>query len=913
MNIRKVHAFISSSMQGEQWLSLREDIKKTLDRTNIIDTFIIEDISASLSSVSTYRVEIQTCDVIVFIFEDKLRPAVKDEFDTAYRNKKKMLMFFKECKREPELEEFKNMVIKMNCCTYKEFKNFDDLKSQVHNSLVNDILRIYRAYCYGSVSIIDEILSGVNVQNEIREVDFDKSDLEMKIVDKTYLNMFNSCKDYLWMVLGLPTPDRSKREPTSSLEILGFALLDWVAGKRDFPWESLKSVKDKIIDLQGKSWVESRIIAFHSYFIEFNIEKTIALLYSAKRRAVESNAPQWVINDILIDIRNMEYAKMNHQGVWFESKAQSELNKSNSDVFYPYIDRLHSNFWDKTFNEFLDRRIDSIYTQHLGGNLKYVLLDLEKLIFVSIAYGSITHVLMIREYLAKILFMYGEIYQSNELTYKALKMFILSGDSKTTRRIFENCWSKLYLEVQKNLNDIWELTSFINTNNQREIMQALLFEKLGYYFDDINFKKHLELIFSFAEKEHFLESLIVSSLKAIQNNISRTDSDKVVKLVILYLERGWIRVIDNMFQLLCRVNWEDVCDEHSKLIVSMITPLLFDNPVGYASENRLIITMRKNLESETNHWDRLVEEKWSHFDKQIYRFETKTVDQKEAIDALQQNIKILIDRNKEMGRNGSYPVWATDPLKVITAIIENYKSLNVFKFVEKQLFNIIFEILLNQNQTYGEKTSCMKVLIRAKALFVQENYAFQWDYISKKITEQFSNILKGFEFGFGDIDNKLTLEINLLTFLSMCREGSIEDTILRFIELSNEGTIEEIELVKCLVEFVKYNKNIDDIALANILTILLQKSLHEVFEVRWYVAEALWNLSNTRFKGYINAKIYALSEDANYILRHKIIGLAQKMYEVDPISAGLILKKGINDSNYVVRERAKKAIAELGI
>lgn len=53
MNIRKVHAFISSSMQGEQWLSLREDIKKTLDRTNIIDTFIIEDISASLSSVST--------------------------------------------------------------------------------------------------------------------------------------------------------------------------------------------------------------------------------------------------------------------------------------------------------------------------------------------------------------------------------------------------------------------------------------------------------------------------------------------------------------------------------------------------------------------------------------------------------------------------------------------------------------------------------------------------------------------------------------------------------------------------------------------------------------------------------------------------------------------------------------------
>lgn len=89
MNIRKVHAFISSSMQGEQWLSLREDIKKALDRTNIIDTFIIEDISASLSSVSTYRVEIQTCDVIVFIFEDKLRPAVKDEFDTAYRNKKR--------------------------------------------------------------------------------------------------------------------------------------------------------------------------------------------------------------------------------------------------------------------------------------------------------------------------------------------------------------------------------------------------------------------------------------------------------------------------------------------------------------------------------------------------------------------------------------------------------------------------------------------------------------------------------------------------------------------------------------------------------------------------------------------------------------------------------------------------------
>lgn len=130
-NIRKITTFISSSMQGKDWLDLRESIKTELEKTNIIDTFIIEHTSSTLSSTLTYRIEIETREIMIFIFEDKLRNAVEDEFNIAYKNKKKMLMFFKECKREPKLQEFKDMVTKMDYCTYKKFMSINDLKSQV--------------------------------------------------------------------------------------------------------------------------------------------------------------------------------------------------------------------------------------------------------------------------------------------------------------------------------------------------------------------------------------------------------------------------------------------------------------------------------------------------------------------------------------------------------------------------------------------------------------------------------------------------------------------------------------------------------------------------------------------------------------------------------------------------------------
>ncbi len=207
----------------------------------------------------------------------------------------------------------------------------------------------------------------------------------------------------------------------------------------------------------------------------------------------------------------------------------------------------------------------------------------------------------------------------------------------------------------------------------------------------------------------------------------------------------------------------------------------------------------------------------------------------------------------------------------------------------------------------------MKVLIQIKNLFEEEKHPFQWNSILQKIEYQFSNILIAFEIGIGDIGNKSTLEINILTFLSLCGGGTIENTILRFIELSNEGTIEEIELVKCLSEFVKHNKYADDVTLASMLMILLQKSFHEVFHVRWFVAEALWNLSNSKLKGYIHAKLYELSEDANYTLRHRIIILAREMYQANPTIAGLIIKKGITDNNYLVRKEANEASLQLGL
>lgn len=913
MAFRQVKAFISSSMQGPQWLKTREEIRKILDRTKIIDTFIIENTSASLPSVLTYKIEIETSDIVVFIFEDKLRPAVRDEFNIAYKNNKKMLMFFKDCTRDEELEEFINMVIKMDCCTYKKFLNFSGLKTEVQDSLVNDILRIYKAYSMGLLLPTIDQGATLEVQEEADINFLERNEMKINLFDKKYLNLYKNCKNYLYFIMGFPTSDKFDLDDSSPFVVLGFKIIDWLIGTIHFPWEYLDVVTGEMYDDNKEPWMTFRFKAVYSYFVELNIEKTIALLECAKDKARENKAPTWIINDILIDIRNVEVAKMNNEDILFESEAQNELSKNEELIFYPYIDRLHSNISDKVYKEFFQRRTSSIYTQHLGGNILSSLNDIENMLFVSMSYGSISHILSIRNDLANVLFVYSDIYNSNEFLYQSLLLFILQGDTKAVRNILENNWGKIHKDVLKEIPAIFDLTEKVLMKVQKERMQALLFEKLGYYFDDSLFGRFELLIFEFLNRETCSLNVIESSLKALKNNVHRMDSDKLVDICILLFERKWIRFIKEILELVSVLNWKEIDEEKTKKIIMLLTPYLFADKSGYVIEKQLVISMRKQIDSLTNDWDLLVEKTYREIERQIYNFETKKISEAEVLVALHSNLQMVIGRNKECGKNGVYHVYGNDPLKVIMAIIYHYDTTMIYEMVENEVIEVIFSILINTKQTYSEKNSCVRLLIILKNEVDKNKYEFDWTRIVEFVRSHYATILQGNEMGIGKVDNRSMLEIRMITFLSMLSVGTTDDFILRLMELSNEGVVEEIELVQCLSEFVMHSASVDDVTLGNVLTLLLQKSIHETFEVRWHTTEALWNLSNTRFKSFVHARIFELSEDANWMLRYKIIGLAKKMHPIDSRMAELILNKGIIDDNYVVRKKASDTISELGL
>lgn len=140
--------------------------------------------------------------------------------------------------------------------------------------------------------------------------------------------MFSECKNYLWERLGFPPQNNGKRIISLTTSELGISLIDWITGKSKFPWNILQSASTQLYDFNSEPWINDRVNAIKSYLIDYDIDKTLFLLNKSKNLAIESNADHWVVNDILVDIRNVEYAKMNEECIYFESLAQKEINSS---------------------------------------------------------------------------------------------------------------------------------------------------------------------------------------------------------------------------------------------------------------------------------------------------------------------------------------------------------------------------------------------------------------------------------------------------------------------------------------------------------------------------------------------------------------------------------------------------------
>ena len=96
--------------------------------------------------------------------------------------------------------------------------------------------------------------------------------------------------------------------------------------------------------------VEMRWQATQAYY-SYNIDECILKLQEALKQAKELKQPSWVVQDILIDLRNIENELSNIVNMFKEPDAQKELTNSQEEVYYPVLDRINESLHEKYVDE----------------------------------------------------------------------------------------------------------------------------------------------------------------------------------------------------------------------------------------------------------------------------------------------------------------------------------------------------------------------------------------------------------------------------------------------------------------------------------------------------------------------------------------------------------------------------------
>lgn len=134
-------------MQHALHRDLRRALKAFLDRFELYECRIIENVSGSETISEECRERVGDADIILLILETSLRPGVKDEFYYARRLGKEILPFYRPQGATDELASFvRDEVHGSEGVTCPQFGTYDQLIDLVEENLLRQLTMTYRQF-----------------------------------------------------------------------------------------------------------------------------------------------------------------------------------------------------------------------------------------------------------------------------------------------------------------------------------------------------------------------------------------------------------------------------------------------------------------------------------------------------------------------------------------------------------------------------------------------------------------------------------------------------------------------------------------------------------------------------------------------------------------------------------------------
>lgn len=705
---RKVRVFVSSKCGGLYTVA-RKSIGFMLEESGLCQAFVFEeDYGTSMPVVSSYLSELSDSDLVVFLIENKdgVTDPVQSELNLARELKKKCIFIFcdeNEKNATPLQVELKSKLQER----YTVEHEFSNIAITAYRNVINDIVRIYRQN--------ESQIISLNTSEQQRVVNIDDSNIVD--IQKDYVKGLKYTKTILPKELHLNFEEvETKSDIDTELgELLAVILGNFSSSNVNFEIIE-KYIQSMYLDIY-KDIVSIRIEAL-KFYLQGDARNANKSISKAKAEVLKiPKAPQWLINDIAIDLRNTKISADIEQGVLsLGEEGQAILDGDTNCLYNPIVDRFNYKLYEDIYSFESKRRIESPFSTQLGGFELYI-NDITEAFVAGVFSCSITHIIQTRKRLADFLILCSLRYRNHDLYIATVKFLILENDDKRLKQYLSSYGETTNHFSSRDVDKLQRCVANEGMRTRKIKMQALLLEHFGYYYADDLFESTWSAfrddITECVIDGTLLYNLAGSILKAIEGIQYRIRANSLIDICWLFFEYNRTRWYDEVFKLLSRVNIINKLDyQKKKELVDWCKKCLNDKSIrdntNFLCEMTQVI--RLQLDKEAASLDQLVEKYYKNYYDRIYSLNVLEHTQSEDWEYISVLLDNISEQNKHQGKNGVYHGYATNDYKTISNIILNKHVPIKDKHLDK-LVQVSGETIYEKTQTFEAKYSAFKLLI----------------------------------------------------------------------------------------------------------------------------------------------------------------------------------------------------------
>ena len=917
---QKIKVFISSICGVEKYDKVRAELKTAIERTQLADVYTFESKGAStLSAGNHYTLALEDSDICIFLIDnaDGIKPGVQAEIDTVKKHNIKALYYFCD-ETQKEKTALEQSLMGAHFAKSKTVHSFCELSQDGAQALIDDIVAVYHYYCSGRVVL------NSSENDEIQAVDVVGTEkYQLPTIPKSTIKNVNKCRDYfLKFVLGYSRgryPDET--EKTSEFDDWGIQFLPILfEGKSIKHFNTamyLDALKAQLDDVYYQV-VQIRWKAIQACFAG-DIEKCVEYLEVASSFAKETNQPTWVIQDILVDLRNQHWIRCTAQNEYSDAPAQKELTESNEEVYYPILDRIHGSLHEKYIEGLYKKKTESPYSVTIGNNLDQYGEMLASSLIVSMYNGSLTHLLLIYEKIRNFVFYLSCKYDDWNLRLNLYKLAIFAGKEKEIKGIQDS-----YPEVLNNLtaDEAASIMDFCRNHPikyKRLSSQLLAFGSVGYFLDDKCYDFYEKYIVgeikSWLSSDTSVISIGQNIFKCLSGVAYRMSQDILSEICCQFIEKHYSCWYMDMFKFINNcIDLKKMSADSAKALVEHINYVLDSEKereqIKYYPV--FLCVLRKQNRALTEEMDKKIAEFLSSYYEDDYKLETTEDENQDMPVFVKEYIERIQKSNEKQGKDGVYFGYGTREIATVRSILLG-KEIICDADTLDMLISVVADTLLISKEGIPTKLDAIALLI-CIALKYPEDYTRNQGVYEKLFEQQKVIEVTGNSIISSNIDS-ISLKIGLqLLYTAMGKDVYAE--ILELIPYI-QGDIATIIAVTHLI--IEYLENSDDIMLpSRVESIILQNVLQwlhsEYTDIRWNATRILLTMSrNPENCGIVNNQLVNLIDSNSVYIKNLIMRNLHKMNGITDGTKEYIISKCRHDANFVVRmvcDEVEKSVVE---